>query len=102
MSRCGTRFKDGATCGDKTAHVRAQMRRGVTPGHRCHWPNCDKPTPAATYMCYAHWRRLPKRLQSKIRAAYKIGQEVSKTPTREYITVVREVELWISCEESGL
>lgn len=105
MGRCGTRFTDGTVCGDRAAkadHVRREMRKGVTPNHHCHWPGCTKKTTAATYMCYPHWRRVPKRLQAKIWTAYRVGQEVDKRPTREYIAVVREVELWISCEESGL
>lgn len=104
MSRCGTVFKDGSRCGDgKADHVRREMRRGPTPGHHCHWPGgCKVITAAAQYCCTAHWRRIPRYLQRQIWAAYRIGQETDKTPTRRYIEVVRAVEAWYQEEFLGL
>lgn len=49
-----------------------------------------------------HWMRLPKRLRDKIWATFRPGQETNWTPSREYVKVAKEVQLWISCEESGL
>ncbi len=102
MSRCGTQFTDGTTCGEKKDHVRAAKRSGVTGNHHCHWPGCPKLCTPAQWGCYPHWMRLPYSLRSRIWEAYRIGQEVSKTPSREYVKLMREVQLWISCEESGL
>lgn len=104
MSRCGTVFKDGTVCGGtKADHVRREMRRGPTPGHHCHWPGgCKVITAAAQYCCRDHWYRIPLGLRNKIWAAYRQGQEVSKTPTRRYIEVVREVEAWYQEEFLGL
>jgi hypothetical protein len=34
-------------------------------------------------------------LRSKIWRAYRIGQEDSKTPSREYVLVAQEVQQWI-------
>lgn len=96
MSRCGTVFKDGSRCGDgKADHVRREMRRGPTRGHDCHWPGgCDVETAAAQFCCYKHWRMIPRYLQQKVWAAYRIGQEVDKNPTREYMAVMREIKQW--------
>jgi hypothetical protein len=35
-------------------------------------------------------------LRNKIWRAYRIGQEDSKTPSREYIAVAKEVQEWIA------
>lgn len=71
------------------------MRRGVTPGHRCHFPGgCDKLTAAAQFCCTHHWRMIPRHLQRKIWAAYRPGQEVDKSPTARYMEVMREVKDW--------
>lgn len=96
MSRCGTVFKDGTVCGGtKADHVRREMRRGPTPGHDCHWPGgCHVQTAAAQFCCTKHWRMIPRPLQQKVWRAYRIGQEISKTPTREYMEVMREIKAW--------
>lgn len=52
--------------------------------------------------CKTHWFRLPKRLRDAVWRTYVPGQEITKTPSREYLAVVREVRLWIECEETGL
>lgn len=88
---------------DKADHVRREMRKGVTSGHHCHWPGgCEVVTAAAQYCCTAHWRRIPKRFQRQIWAAYRVGQEQDKAPTRLYIDVVREIEAWYNEEFLGL
>jgi hypothetical protein len=44
--------------------------------------------------CRGHWFRLPADLRRKVWAAYREGQEVTKTPSREYLDVAGEVHLW--------
>jgi hypothetical protein len=39
--------------------------------------------------------KLPKLLRDRIWQAYSIGQEITKTPSREYVLVAREVQAWI-------
>lgn len=84
---------------DKKDHVR---RSRQTRLHRCHWPGCQTHVPPAKWGCMKHWMKLPKRLRDEIWAAYRIGQEESQTPSREYIAVAKKVQLWISIELSGL
>ena len=45
---------------------------------------------------YAHWYALPKRLRDKIWATYRPGQEITKTPSVEYLAAAREVQDWIA------
>lgn len=76
----------------KAEYVRSQ---GQTRSHTCHWPSCGKQIPPAMWGCSTHWFRLPKALRDKVWAAYEPGQEVSMTPSRSYLDVAREVDLWI-------
>lgn len=78
----------------KRDYVRSRKR--TNPGnHHCHWPGCDKKVPAAMWGCYPHWMKLPKYLRDKVWAAFRPGQEETKTPSVEYISVAREVQEWI-------
>jgi hypothetical protein len=63
--------------------------------HRCHWPGCEQEVPPAMWGCKGHWFALPKRLRNQIWATYRRGQEVTKTPSREYIEVAQDVQAWI-------
>jgi len=71
------------------------LSQGQTRGHHCHWPGCSTQVPPAMWGCKAHWFRLPKRLRDRVWATYVPGQEVSMTPSDEYMRVVAEVESWI-------
>jgi hypothetical protein len=77
-------------------------RSRQTRNHHCHWPGCPEQVAPAKWGCMKHWMRLPKRLRDKIWATFRPGQETNWTPSREYVKVAKEVQLWISCEESGL
>ena len=46
--------------------------------------------------CQRHWYVLSKALCSKIWAAYVPGQEITKTPSAEYVEVAREVQRWVN------
>jgi hypothetical protein len=46
--------------------------------------------------CLPHWRKLPKSLRDEVWDAYRPGQEITKTPSREYIHVARKVQAWIA------
>jgi hypothetical protein len=45
--------------------------------------------------CKPHWFKLPKALRDRIWETYEIGQEVSMTPSDEYLAVAHEVQAWI-------
>lgn len=46
--------------------------------------------------CKKHWFKLSAVLRAKIWRTYHPGQEISKTPSPEYIAVAREVQEWIA------
>lgn len=81
---------------DISRKVRHVLSSGQTRNHECHWPGCDKQVPPAMWGCRTHWFMLPKRLRDRIWDTYQVGQEVTMTPSRDYIEVAREVQEWIT------
>lgn len=77
---------------EKVEYVKRQKQ---IRDHHCHWPGCDKQVPPAMWGCYRHWMMLPKRLRDMIWEAYRPGQEINGTPSREYVAIAREVQRWI-------
>lgn len=63
--------------------------------HTCHWPGCKTPVPPKMWGCRAHWFSLPKRLRDLIWATYVPGQEITRTPSPEYIEAANQVQTWI-------
>jgi hypothetical protein len=79
--------------GEKADYVRRQRATGR---HECHWPGCTTLVPPAMWGCKRHWFSLPLELRNKIWSAYRPGQEISKTPSTQYIAVAQEVQEWIA------
>jgi hypothetical protein len=46
--------------------------------------------------CKTHWFKLPVRLRSRLWTTYRPAQEITKTPSAEYLAVAREVQDWIA------
>lgn len=63
--------------------------------HTCHWPGCAKRVPPKLWGCSQHWFALPGHLRTRILRAYVIGQEITKTPSAEYLEAARDVQTWI-------
>lgn len=66
--------------------------------HTCHWPGCEKQVPPRLWGCRQHWFRLPARYRKLISSLYVPGQEITKTPTREYVTAAIAVREWCLAE----
>lgn len=82
--------------GRKADYVkRAPKRRG----HTCHWPGCTQQVPPAMWGCKTHWFALPAELRRKIWQTYRPGQEITKTPSPEYIAAAQEVQDWIAAND---
>ena len=64
--------------------------------HTCHWPGCGRTVPPKLWGCKDHWYQLPPALRARIWSTYRSGQEISKTPSREYIEAARDVHAWIA------
>ena len=63
--------------------------------HTCHWPTCTRAVPPKMWGCRQHWFKLPAALRMRIWATYVPGQEISKTPSPEYVEAARAVQEWI-------
>lgn len=73
------------------------------PGrHTCHWPGCRTEVPPKRWGCGRHWFALPKPIRDAIWAAYRPGQEITKTPSEEYLKVAREANEWAMAREREL
>jgi hypothetical protein len=68
--------------------------------HHCHWPGCSAVVPPSMWGCRQHWYLLPIELRNKVWKAYVRGQEITKTPSDEYIKVANEVQEWIKQNRS--
>lgn len=63
--------------------------------HHCHWPGCDKPVPPKMWGCREHWLALPAAIRKQIWRAYVPGQEITKTPSADYIKAATRAQEWI-------
>jgi hypothetical protein len=45
--------------------------------------------------CRAHWFALPRSIRRDILAAYRRGQEITKTPSAAYLVAARAARAWI-------
>lgn len=64
--------------------------------HTCHWPTCNKQVPPKMWGCKKHWFKLPKELRDEIWRTYHPGQEITKTPSDDYLAAARQVQEWIA------
>lgn len=78
--------------GAKVQHV---LRAPDDGRHTCHWPGCGKLVAPAKWGCQPHWYRLPHALRREIWRTYRPGQEVTKTPSRDYIAAALRIQRWI-------
>lgn len=63
--------------------------------HTCHWPGCKKEVPPKMWGCKNHWYRLPSYLRARILHTYRPGQEITKTPSKEYLSAAHDAKEWI-------
>lgn len=83
-----------------TLHGKARyvVSQGQTRVHTCHWTGCTKQVPPAMWGCKQHWFALPKHLRDRVWRAYKPGQEITMTPSAEYLAVAAEIQRWIESQ----
>jgi hypothetical protein len=58
--------------------------------HVCHVPGCMTPVKPDKLMCRADWALVPDLMRQAVYATYRPGQEVTKSPSREYVRVALE------------
>jgi hypothetical protein len=76
--------------------ARYVVSQGLAGNHTCHWPGCNRQVPPAMWGCKPHWFALPPGLRAEVFRNFRPGQEVTKTPSREYVEVARKVQDWIA------
>ncbi len=91
MKRCEKIAPTGQQCINELGH---KGRHTVQHKHECHWPTCKTEVPPAMWGCKKHWFKLPKRLRNRVWATYKPGQEITKTPSQDYLNVIHDVQIW--------
>lgn len=58
--------------------------------HVCHATGCEIEVPEKMFMCRKHWFALPKNMRDRIWHTYVPGQEISKTPSANYLEIAAE------------
>lgn len=64
-------------------------------GNNCSWPGCPLSVSPALFMCARHWYTLPTYIRDMIWEAYVPRQEVTKTPSSQYVDAARTAMDWI-------
>jgi hypothetical protein len=67
--------------------------------HLCRAMKCKRNVHPRYLMCPQHWRMVPRALQQAVWATYVRGQEVTKTPTREYLRAAHRAILAVADAE---
>ena len=60
--------------------------------HTCHHPLCDVKVSPSMLACRKHWYQLPKHLRDDVWRTYVAGQEITKSPSKEYMEVIARVQ----------
>lgn len=58
--------------------------------HVCHARGCDRAVSPAMLMCRKHWAAVPKNLKNQVYKHYRLGQELDKVVTRDYLAAAKE------------
>lgn len=61
----------------------------MTLAHICHAIGCTSKIDPSLLMCRKHWQKVPLYLKLEVKRNYKKGQEVSKTPTPQYLEAMK-------------
>lgn len=69
--------------------------------HTCHWPSCKLEVAPSLWGCRKHWFMLPADIRYAIIKAYVPGQEIAKTPSKEYIKAANKAQEWIRDYEAA-
>lgn len=67
--------------------------------HTCHAYGCEARVKPEIFMCYPHWRRVPKDMQRRIWATYRPGQCDDKHITPEYGRAAKDAIRAVAAKE---
>lgn len=68
--------------------------------HTCHARGCTAPVPPKFLMCRKHWRMVPPALQRAVNNAYRLGQEITKEPTAEWMRAAEAAIDFVAAKEA--
>ena len=71
-----------------------KRRANSSPPHLCHHPRCSTPVPEAMFACRDHWLQLPSFMRYDLLGEYVPGQEITKTPSAEYLDAANACIDW--------
>jgi hypothetical protein len=87
---------DGMLRGQGRRRKAAELAAPPQPGlfdaaerHHCHATGCGQACPPRLLMCRRHWFMVPAGLRAAVLAAYRPGQEITKTPSPEWLAAAR-------------
>jgi len=60
------------------------------PLHTCHATGCAVPVEPKFLMCPRHWKMVPRAIQQEVWRRYRVGQEIDKQPSPEYLAVMKQ------------
>jgi hypothetical protein len=66
--------------------------------HRCHARGCVTPVVPGLLMCGPHWVMVPPDLRRAVLDTYEEGQEVTKTPSREYLAAAEAAIMAVAAQ----
>lgn len=85
---------------DLTEKVRHVLNAPNDDGsHTCHWPGCTRSCKPAFFACRGHWFTWPEHIRREIWRTYQTGQEVSKSPSTEYLKAATAAHEWAAAYE---
>jgi hypothetical protein len=67
--------------------------------HRCHAEGCTRRVPPNLLMCKPHWFMVPSAVRDEVWATYRRGQEITKTPTDEYMVAYHKAVNAVAVKE---
>lgn len=67
--------------------------------HTCHAIGCETAVPPKLFMCRDHWAMVPKKLQTKVWEHYRLGQEIDKVVTMEYLYWTSRAKRFVARKE---
>lgn len=71
--------------------------------HLCHARNCKVEVDPSMFMCRRHWWMVPGYLRAAIWDNYRPGQEIDKSPSKEYLNVaLQAINHVAALENSGV
>ena len=58
--------------------------------HECHAKGCRIEVPPKLLMCPRHWWMVPLALRRRVWQTYRLGQDIDKDPTDEYLEAAQD------------